>query len=79
MELLNGVQTDDLKLLVENGGDYWQVCFARWHYAFISKHFRTCNCSHFVEPLLGRKNYFILYILSGLCGSLASIWWYPIQ
>jgi len=30
----------------------------------------------FVEPLLGRKNYFILYILSGLCGSLASIWWY---
>jgi hypothetical protein len=26
MELLNGVQTDDLKLLVENGGDYWQVC-----------------------------------------------------
>jgi len=31
----------------------------------------------FVEPLLGRKNFFILYILSGLCGSLASIWWYP--
>lgn len=31
----------------------------------------------FVEPLLGRKKYFILYILSGICGSLASIWWYP--
>ena len=31
----------------------------------------------FIEPKLGRKNYFILYILSGLCGSLASIWWYP--
>jgi rhomboid protease GluP len=31
----------------------------------------------FVEPLLGRKNYFILYFLSGLFGSLASIWWYP--
>jgi rhomboid protease GluP len=31
----------------------------------------------FVEPLLGRKNYFILYILSGICGSVASIWWYP--
>ncbi len=30
----------------------------------------------FVEPILGRKKYFILYILSGLCGSLASIWWY---
>ncbi len=31
----------------------------------------------FVEPILGRKKYFILYLLSGLCGSLASIWWYP--
>ena len=31
----------------------------------------------FVEPQLGRKNYSMLYILSGLCGSLASIWWYP--
>ena len=31
----------------------------------------------FVEPRLGRKNYSILYILSGLCGSLASICWYP--
>ncbi|ESU23707.1 hypothetical protein FEDK69T_11110 [Flavobacterium enshiense DK69] len=31
----------------------------------------------FIEPILGRKNYFTLYLLSGLCGSLASIWWYP--
>ena len=30
----------------------------------------------FVEPILGRKKYAILYIVSGLCGSLASIWWY---
>lgn len=30
-----------------------------------------------VEPILGRKNYFILYLLSGLCGSIASICWYP--
>lgn len=31
----------------------------------------------FIEPRFGRKNYFILYIVSGLCGSLASICWYP--
>jgi hypothetical protein len=46
-------------------GEWWRLLtsmFCTWHYAFISKHFRTCNCSHFVEPLLGRKNYFILYI-----------------
>ncbi len=30
----------------------------------------------FIEPKLGRTNYFILYILSGLFGSLASIYWY---
>lgn len=30
----------------------------------------------FVEPILGRRNYAILYIVSGICGSIASIWWY---
>jgi len=30
----------------------------------------------FIEPKLGRTNYFILYILSGVFGSLASIYWY---
>lgn len=30
----------------------------------------------FVEPLLGRKNYFILYLISGLFGSIASVLWY---
>ncbi|MCW3125136.1 MAG: hypothetical protein JWO03_794 [Bacteroidetes bacterium] len=30
----------------------------------------------FIEPFLGRRNYLILYILSGLCASLASIWWH---
>lgn len=30
----------------------------------------------FVEPILGRRKYAILYIVSGICGSLASIWWY---
>ncbi|WP_078131593.1 rhomboid family intramembrane serine protease [Leptospira kirschneri] len=31
----------------------------------------------FVEPILGRIRFLILYIFSGLCGSLASIVWYP--
>jgi rhomboid protease GluP len=29
-----------------------------------------------VEPILGRRNYSIVYILSGLCGGLSSIYWY---
>lgn len=31
----------------------------------------------FIEPLLGRKKSLVLYILSGIFGSLASIVWYP--
>jgi rhomboid protease GluP len=30
----------------------------------------------FVEPLLGRKKYLLIYIFSGLCGSLASLLWH---
>lgn len=30
----------------------------------------------FVEPIFGRKRYLIIYFVSGICGSLASIWWY---
>ena len=30
----------------------------------------------FVEPIFKRSNYLILYLASGLCGSLASVWWY---
>ncbi len=31
----------------------------------------------FVEPLLKRKNYLIVYVFSGICASLTSIWWHP--
>lgn len=30
----------------------------------------------FLEPLLGKKKYLILYISTGIIASLASIWWY---
>ncbi len=30
----------------------------------------------FVEPIFGRTKYFMLYFISGICGSLASIYWY---
>lgn len=29
----------------------------------------------FIEPILGRKHFFILYLAAGLVGSLCSIWW----
>jgi rhomboid protease GluP len=33
--------------------------------------------SMFVEPRLGKVNFFVLYIVSGICGSIASIAWHP--
>jgi rhomboid protease GluP len=30
----------------------------------------------FVEPILGRSRYFVIYLISGILGSLASILWY---
>lgn len=30
----------------------------------------------FLEPVLGRTKYFIVYILTGILASLSSIWWY---
>ena len=30
-----------------------------------------------IEPILGRKKYFALYVLSGLCASISSVLWYP--
>jgi membrane associated rhomboid family serine protease len=31
----------------------------------------------FIEPIFTRRNYFMLYLLSGIGGSLASIYWHP--
>lgn len=62
------------------GGEWWRLLTSMFLHGGIMHLFLNISglviAAIFVEPLLGRKNYFILYILSGLCGSLASIWWY---
>ena len=63
------------------GGEWWRLFSSMFLHGGIMHLLLNISglviAAFFVEPLLGRKNYFILYILSGLCGSLASIWWYP--
>lgn len=63
------------------GGEWWRLLTSMFLHGGIMHLFLNISglviAAIFVEPLLGRKKYFILYILSGLCGSLASIWWYP--
>lgn len=62
-------------------GEWWRLLTSMFLHGGIMHLFLNISglviAAIFVEPLLGRKNYFILYISSGLCGSFASIWWYP--
>jgi rhomboid protease GluP len=67
--------------LETTGGEWWRLLTSMFLHGGIMHLFLNIYglviAAIFVEPLLGRKKYFILYFLSGLCGSLASIWWYP--
>lgn len=63
------------------GGEWWRLLTSMFLHGGIMhlllNIYGLVLAALFVEPRLGRKNYSILYILSGLCGSLASICWYP--
>lgn len=62
------------------GGEWWRLLTSMFLHGGIMHLFLNIFglviAAIFVEPILGRTKYFILYFLSGLCGSLASIWWY---
>lgn len=78
MELL---QWGANRRLETTDGEWWRLLTSMFlHGGIMHLFLNICGlviAAIFVEPLLGRRNYFILYIVSGLCGSLASIWWYP--
>ena len=67
--------------LETTSGEWWRLLTSTFLHGGIMHLFLNIYgliiAAIFVEPVLGRKKYFILYVLSGLCGSLASIWWYP--
>ena len=61
-------------------GQWWRLFTAVFLHSgilhLISNIVGLVIAAKFIEPIMGRKNYFILYLLSGLFGSLASILWY---
>ena len=61
-------------------GDWWRLVTSMFLHGGIMHLFLNIYglvlAAIFVEPILGRRNYAILYMISGICGSLASIWWY---
>lgn len=67
--------------LETNSGEWWRLFTSMFLHGGIMHLILNISglvlVAIFLEPIVGRKKYFIIYILSGLCGSLASIWWYP--
>ena len=61
-------------------GDWWRLVTSMFLHGGIMHLFLNIYglvlAAIFVEPILGRRNYAILYVISGIFGSLASIWWY---
>lgn len=61
-------------------GDWWRLVTSMFlHGGVMHLFLNICGlvlAAIFVEPILGRRNYAILYIISGICASLASIWWF---
>tara|TARA_B110000971_G_C19983598_1_gene488502 strand:- start:9 stop:1559 length:1551 start_codon:yes stop_codon:yes gene_type:complete len=63
------------------GGEWWRlltsVFLHKGYFHLLLNITGLVIAAIFVEPLLGRKKYFLVYFFSGLCGGLVSIWWYP--
>lgn len=61
-------------------GDWWRLVSSMFLHGGIMHLFLNVYglviAALFVEPIFGRVKYFILYFSSGICGSLASIYWY---
>ena len=61
-------------------GDWWRLISSMFlHGGFMHlllNIYGLVIAALFVEPIFGRIKYLILYFVSGICGSLASIFWY---
>lgn len=64
-------------------GQWWRLFSCMFlhvgiiHIAF--NMFVLWNIGKFMERLLGSYGFLVVYLISGLCGSVASIWWKPFQ
>ncbi|MXN92029.1 rhomboid family intramembrane serine protease [Flavobacterium sp. Sd200] len=61
------------------GGEWWRLFTSMFLHGgimhVILNIFGLAIAGIFVEPILGRTRYFVLYIICGICGSLASVLW----
>ena len=62
------------------GGQWWRLVTSMFLHGGVMHLFLNMYglllAAIFVEPIYGRIKFFVIYFLSGVSGSLASIWWY---
>jgi rhomboid protease GluP len=62
------------------GGEWWRLITSLFLHGGIMHLFLNIAglviAALFIEPVIGRKDYFILYFTSGVIGGLASVYWY---
>jgi membrane associated rhomboid family serine protease len=61
-------------------GQYWRLITSAFLHGgimhLVSNMFGLYIVGLFLEPVLGKKRYLIIYLATGIFASLASIWWY---
>lgn len=66
--------------LETTNGEWWRLISSMFLHGGIVHLLLNCFgliiASIFVEPVIGKWRFLTVYMLSGICGSLASIWWY---
>ncbi len=72
-----GANTRNLTL----AGEWWRIISCMFLHNslmhMIPNIFALYLLSILAEPFFSRLNYLIIYLTSGLCGGLVSIWWFP--
>jgi rhomboid protease GluP len=62
------------------GGDWWRLLTSTFLHSglmhVLANMYGLFFVGIFLEPLLGRTKFLAIYMLTGLLGSIASIWWY---
>jgi rhomboid protease GluP len=61
-------------------GDWWRLLTSTFLHGgimhILANMYGLVFVGLFLEPVLGRTRYFIVYILTGILASISSIWWY---
>lgn len=66
---------------VTTHGEWWRLVTNTFLHGglmhLFSNMFGLLFVGTFLEPVLGRKKYLIIYLITGILASIASIWWHP--